>query len=70
MHSPARFCPEQPSLVGSGGRLFTVSFPLFELFPKLSQAVPHVALGAFPTPVESLQALSRELGAGDSDAWI
>jgi D-cysteine desulfhydrase len=47
-----------------------VSFPLFELFPKLSQAVPRVELGAFPTPVESLGALARELGASDSDAWI
>ncbi|HKO53656.1 MAG TPA: pyridoxal-phosphate dependent enzyme [Polyangiaceae bacterium] len=47
-----------------------MSFPLFELFPKLSQGVPRVALGAFPTPVESLHALARELGAGDSDAWI
>ena len=47
-----------------------MSFPLFELFPKLSQRVPHVALGVFPTRVESLHALARELGAGDSDAWI
>jgi len=32
--------------------------------------VARVALGAFPTPVETLQPLARELGAGDSDAWI
>src|SRR4051812_35238064 len=51
-------------------RLPPVSFPLFELFPKLSQRVPRVALGAFPTPVESLQAVARELGASDGDAWI
>ncbi|MEI9942125.1 MAG: pyridoxal-phosphate dependent enzyme [Pseudomonadota bacterium] len=47
-----------------------MSLPLFELFPKLSQRVPHVALGTFPTPVESLQAVARELGAGDGQAWI
>ena len=47
-----------------------MSFPLFELFPKLSRRVARVALGAFPTPVESLSALGPELGAEDSDAWI
>lgn len=47
-----------------------MSFPLFELFPKLSQRVARVALGAFPTPVESLAAVARELGARASDAWI
>jgi len=47
-----------------------VSFPLFELFPKLSERVARVPLGAFPTPVESLRAVVRELGAGDGDAWI
>jgi len=47
-----------------------VSFPLFELFPKLSERLPRVALGAFPTPVESLGAVSRELGANEGDAWI
>jgi D-cysteine desulfhydrase len=47
-----------------------VSFPLFELFPNLPERVSRVALGTFPTPVESLQALARELGAGDRDAWI
>ena len=61
-----------PSLLDSppAARLRGVSFPLVELFPKLSQRVAHVALGAFPTPVESLQPLARELGAADSDAWI
>ncbi len=47
-----------------------MSFPLFELFPELSQRVARVSLGAFPTPVESLQAVARELGAGAGDAWI
>jgi D-cysteine desulfhydrase len=47
-----------------------VSFPLFELFPKLSERVARVSLGVFPTPVESLAAVSRELGASEGDAWI
>jgi D-cysteine desulfhydrase len=47
-----------------------VSFPLFELFPKLSGRVSRVALGTFPTPVESLQTVAHELGASDSDVWI
>lgn len=47
-----------------------MSFPLFELFPKLSERVPRVALGTFPTPVEPLGAVARELGAGERDAWV
>lgn len=47
-----------------------MSFPLFELFPTLSQRVAHVALGAFPTPVESLQAVARELGVSDVEPWV
>jgi len=47
-----------------------VSFPLFDLFPKLVRLVPRVTLGAFPTPVESLETVSRALGAGNGDAWI
>jgi D-cysteine desulfhydrase len=47
-----------------------VSFPLFELFPKLSERVARVSLGAFPTPVESLGVVARELGVAESDAWI
>ncbi|HET7541677.1 MAG TPA: pyridoxal-phosphate dependent enzyme [Polyangiaceae bacterium] len=46
-----------------------MSFPLFELFPNLSQRVARVALGEFPTPVESLQAVARELG-GSGEPWI
>ena len=55
---------------GEGARLLGVSFPLFELFPNLSQRVPRVELGAFPTPVQSLQDVARELGAGEGQAWI
>src|SRR4051812_11045293 len=58
-------------------RLAFVSFPLFDLAPRLSARVSRVALGQFPTPVESLAAvsgeLSRELGAGVEpvpDAWV
>ena len=48
-----------------------MSFPLFELIPRLSeQRLPRVALGQFPTPVESLARLERELAAGDGDAWV
>jgi D-cysteine desulfhydrase len=47
-----------------------VSFPLFDLFPKLSERVPRVALGSFPTPVQSLAAVARELAAAEGDAWI
>lgn len=50
--------------------LQAVVFPLFELFPKLSERVSRVELGALPTPVESLRAVARELGAGDGDPWI
>ncbi|HEX2670472.1 MAG TPA: hypothetical protein VHM25_06355, partial [Polyangiaceae bacterium] len=47
-----------------------MSFPLFELFPKLSERVARVPLGDFPTPVESLGTVARDLGASESDAWI
>ena len=46
-----------------------MSFPLFDLVPKLSTRITRVALGDFPTPVESLEVVSRELGAS-SDAWV
>jgi 1-aminocyclopropane-1-carboxylate deaminase/D-cysteine desulfhydrase-like pyridoxal-dependent ACC family enzyme len=47
-----------------------VSFPLFELVPSIATRVSRVALGEFPTPVESLAAVSRELWAGSDDAWV
>lgn len=47
-----------------------MGFPLFELFPKLAARVSRVELGAFPTPVEPLGALARELGASEGDCWI
>ena len=47
-----------------------MSFPLFELVPKLEARVRRVELGVFPTPVEPLTAVSRELGAANDDAWV
>jgi D-cysteine desulfhydrase len=49
-----------------------VSFPLFELVPRLAPRVSRVALGEFPTPVESLATVSRELAvaSGSDDAWV
>ncbi|MFC1853539.1 1-aminocyclopropane-1-carboxylate deaminase/D-cysteine desulfhydrase [candidate division CSSED10-310 bacterium] len=36
--------------------------PLFEHYPTLAQKLPFVSLGQFPTPVEKLNRLGRELG--------
>jgi D-cysteine desulfhydrase len=47
-----------------------VSFPLFELTPRLAARVPRAELGEFPTPVESLAVVSRELSAPSDDAWV
>jgi D-cysteine desulfhydrase len=46
-----------------------VSFALFEELPALERRVDRVKLGHFPTPVESLGALSRRLGVSD-EAWV
>ena len=46
-----------------------MSFALFEELPSLERRVARVALGDFPTPVESLAGLSRELGVS-SDGWV
>jgi len=37
---------------------------LFRAWPRLAARIDAVALGAFPTPVERLTALERELGSG------
>jgi D-cysteine desulfhydrase len=47
-----------------------VSFPLFDLIPECQARVARVSLGQFPTPVESLEPLARELGAVRDDVWI
>jgi len=67
MHSLFSLIPPGGS---ESGYAAGVGFPLFDLFPKLSERLSRVELGAFPTPVESLRALARELGAGESDPWI
>ena len=36
--------------------------PLFYLYPRLAQNLPHVSLGEFPTPVHKLTKLGAELG--------
>ena len=46
-----------------------VSFALFEELPALERRVARVALGDFPTPVESLAVLSRELGVS-GEGWV
>jgi hypothetical protein len=56
--------------VGSGTSLSPVSFPLFDVIPICERSVSRVALGDFPTPVESLDTVSRELGASDGQAWV
>jgi D-cysteine desulfhydrase len=47
-----------------------VGFPLFDVIPTCERRVSHVALGDFPTPVESLDIVARELGASDGQAWV
>ena len=39
--------------------------PLFEHYPKLSKNIPYVSLGKFPTPIERMDALGKELGLGN-----
>lgn len=38
--------------------------PLFKQFPELARKLPHVALGAFPTPIDHASALGARLGLG------
>jgi 1-aminocyclopropane-1-carboxylate deaminase/D-cysteine desulfhydrase-like pyridoxal-dependent ACC family enzyme len=37
--------------------------PLFEHFPLLRDKLPHIALGEFPTPVEKLARLGKNIGS-------
>ena len=46
-----------------------MGFPLFDLIPELMASVPRAPLGEFPTPVQSLERLSRALEVS-SDAWV
>src|SRR5262245_3515639 len=36
--------------------------PLFKQFPGLAEKLPHVSLGAFPTPIDHAEALGARLG--------
>jgi D-cysteine desulfhydrase len=47
-----------------------VTFPLFDLVPACAGQVSRVELGNFPTPVESLEPVARELGIAGSGAWV
>jgi D-cysteine desulfhydrase len=38
--------------------------PLFKQFPGLAEKLPHVSLGAFPTPIDHARALGARLGLG------
>ncbi|MBF4510360.1 MAG: pyridoxal-phosphate dependent enzyme [Aeromicrobium sp.] len=42
--------------------------PLFSRCPALRDGMPHVPLGTFPTPVQRLDALERELDIGE--LWV
>jgi D-cysteine desulfhydrase len=39
-----------------------IMIPLFEHYKLLASKIPHVSLGEFPTPVQKLDQLSRQLG--------
>src|SRR5688572_2398956 len=43
---------------------------LFDVWPALSSAVPLAHIGDFPTPVESLAPLTRELQRPDVEAYV
>jgi 1-aminocyclopropane-1-carboxylate deaminase/D-cysteine desulfhydrase-like pyridoxal-dependent ACC family enzyme len=47
-----------------------VAFPLFDVVPACERQVSRAPLGSFPTPVESLRPVARELGVLGSDAWV
>ena len=40
-----------------------MTLPIFEKYPQLVDEIPHVALGQWPTPLESNDALTQQLGA-------
>ncbi len=46
-----------------------MSFALFEELPSLERRITRVSLGEFPTPVESLSRVSRDLGSR-GEAWV
>ena len=40
----------------------SAAIPLFSAYPKLKEALPYIALGSLPTPVQKLEKLSTALG--------
>lgn len=46
-----------------------MSFPLFDVLPSVASRVTRAELGAFPTPVESLEPVARALGV-DGELWV
>jgi len=44
--------------------------PLFSCYPGLTGKVPHMTLGALPTPVERLQALEETLGGTSARLYV
>ena len=70
MRSSAGFEPRSGSAAPRlSATLAKVSFALFEELPSLERRVARVALGEFPTPVDSLSAVSRDLGSR-GEAWV
>ena len=51
-----------PSAVVAEGAPAAAVPPLFRRYPKLGQALPYVALGRWPTPVQRAEALGQSLG--------
>ncbi len=39
--------------------------PLFEQYPRLSEKLPYIRLGEFPTPLHKLARMGREIGVGN-----
>lgn len=46
------------------------TFALFDELPAFERRLQRIALGAFPTPVESLAPLAHELGAERAEGWV
>ena len=46
-----------------------VSYPLFDLIPEVGTRIPRAPLGDFPTPIQSLELVSRALEV-PNDAWV
>ncbi len=47
-----------------------MAFPLYDLIPACERRVSRVVLGDFPTPVERLDAVVREVGGRGGELWV